>query len=179
MISVPSKSLSELESLVGSSHVTTEDLTIEPGKVEEFARAIGDDNPVFRNADAATEAGSDQILAPLTFLRTQFFDRYRPDHLADIGSDYGVTYGFEIGFDIQYTMHAQQEYEYEQPLAVGMTLTGTTTLSDISQSAGDERTMTFAEFDTEFRDEAGGLVAVERATNVEVVPEDTDVEDDQ
>jgi acyl dehydratase len=70
---MPTKSIAELEEMVGQSVVTVEGLTVEAGKVEEFARALRDDNPVHRSETTATERDHHAIPAPLTFLRTAKF----------------------------------------------------------------------------------------------------------
>src|SRR3954453_7212621 len=47
--------------------ITTFDLFVEQGKILEFARAIGEDDPVYRDAEVARSHGYDDIPAPLTF----------------------------------------------------------------------------------------------------------------
>ncbi|MFC7318664.1 FAS1-like dehydratase domain-containing protein [Halomarina halobia] len=158
---MPSRSLAELEALVGTSVVTAEDLTVEAGKVEEFARAIGDDNPVYREEAVAADRGYDAVPAPLTFTRTTLFPRYRP---AGVDS----YRGFDLGFDPEYSVHGEQAYEFERPLLVGDVLTGTTTLTDVFRRDGSRGgTMTFAVLETEYRDADGELVVTEEATIIE------------
>jgi len=160
---MPEKPLAELRSMVGQSRVTVEGLTVEAGKVEEFARAIRDDDPVYRSAEAAEERGFDAVPAPLTFTRVGRFPRYCPPDLAD-----AERRGFDLGFDPGHTVHGEQEYVYERPLRVGETLTGTRTLVDVYRKEGDRGgRMTFAELETEYRNEAGELVVTERRTRIE------------
>jgi len=167
---MPNKPFAEIEELVGETKLTVDGLHVEAGKVEEFARSLDDDKSIYRDGSGTDEDGSDDVLAPLTFTRTAFFPRYRPDDMPDYGHEFGATMDFDIGFDLQYTMHAKQEYEFERPIEVGDHLDGRTTLVDAFQRGGDERTMTFVVFETEYRDSDGELVLTERATNVEVVP---------
>ena len=49
--------IDELKSRVGETETSVEGFEIEAGKVAEFARAIGDDNPVYHSEDAARERG--------------------------------------------------------------------------------------------------------------------------
>ncbi|MXV60748.1 dehydratase [Natronorubrum sp. JWXQ-INN-674] len=152
--------MADLEELIGTSRVTAERFRIEAGKVEEFARAITDPNPVFRDADVAERRGYDRVPAPLTYTRVDRFPRYRPD---DIDG-----YGFDLGFQPEYVLHGEQAYEYERPLRVGDVLTGTTTLADVYQRDGGRAgTMTFAIFETEYRDRSADLVLTDRATAIE------------
>ncbi|QFU84014.1 FAS1-like dehydratase domain-containing protein [Natronorubrum aibiense] len=152
--------MADLGAMVGDSRVTVEDFRIERGKVEEFARAITDPNPVFRDAAVALELGYDRIPVPLTYARVSTFPRYRAD---------GVDgHGFDLGFEPEYVLHGEQAYEYERPLQVGDVLTGTTTLSDVYQRDGGRAgTMTFAVYETAYRDDADDLVLTERATVIE------------
>lgn len=167
---MPSKSLAELEEMIGKSRVTVEDFHIEAGKVEEFARAIKDDNSAHRSEGAAANQGFDAIPAPLTFVRTSAFPRYRP---ADV-----PRLGFDIGIDIKRELHGEQEYEFERPVYVGDTLTGISTLVDVYQREGKRGgMMTFFVIETEYHDENDNLVVTERMTIIETAgqsEEDTD-----
>lgn len=159
---MPEKSVTELEEMIGESRVTVKGLTIEAGKVAEFATALRDGNPTYRDADAASEQGLDAISAPLTFTQVARHEHYKP---ADFDDD-GIQ-GFDLGFDENRTVHGEQEYEYERPALVGETLTGTTTLTDIFQREGSDGAMTFAELTTEYRNEDGELLVTERRTAIE------------
>jgi peroxisomal enoyl-CoA hydratase 2 len=158
---MPSKSLAELEELVGTSVRTVEDLAVEAGKVDELARTLRNEDPIHRDTDAAQERGYEAIPAPLIFTRLAYFERHRPD---GIGNDLG----FDLGFDQDNVLHGEQEYEFERPVIVGEVLTGTTTLVDVSQKEGGRGgTMTFAVYETEYRDQNGDLVVTERITRIE------------
>jgi len=155
---MPSKSLDELESLVGTAVVTVEDFEIEAGKVEEFARAVKDNDPIHRDEEAAKERGFDRIPAPLTFERVSMFPRYRTVE----------KYGIDLGFQEEYTIHGEQEYEYERPMMVGDVLTGETTLVEVYERNGKRGgTMTFAVLETKYTDEDGELVVTARSTAIE------------
>lgn len=155
---MPTIPFEELEEKVGESAVVIKDFRIEAGKVEEFARAVKDDNPAFRDEDAAAEQGFDSIPAPLTFTRVSTFPRYRTVE----------GRGIDIGFQREYAIHGEQSYQYERPLEVGDVLTGTMTLTDVyERDGGRGGTMTFAELETEYRDQDGELVLTERSTAIE------------
>jgi peroxisomal enoyl-CoA hydratase 2 len=133
---------------------------VEAGKVAEFAAAVGDDDPVFRDREVAAERGLDRRPAPPTFTRTSMFPRYRPD-----GAD---RLGFDVGSDIQYERHGEQRYEFERPIYVGDILSATTTLADAFEREGcDGNTLTFAVLETEYIDADGDLVVTERETLIE------------
>lgn len=167
---MPSKSMAELKEMVGETRVTVEDFHIEAGKVEEFARAVKDDNPAHRDEVAAANQGFDAIPAPLTFVRTSAFPRYRPEDVPRLG--------FDIGIDIKRELHGEQEYEFERPVYVGDTLTGISTLADVYQREGERGgMMTFFVIETEFRDENDDLVVTERMTIIETADQREDSDD--
>lgn len=158
---VPTKPIEELEAMVGTTHENVVEFRVEAGKVEEFARAVGDDNPAHRDEEAATRQGFDGVPAPLTFTRTAYFPRYRPE-----GVD--AFRPFELGFRPEYSLHGEQAYEFERPLVVGDVLHGAVTLTDVYQKGGGRGgQMTFAEFEIEYYDEDDELVVTERQTVIE------------
>ncbi|WP_144906041.1 FAS1-like dehydratase domain-containing protein [Halobellus captivus] len=162
---MPERPIGELKEQVGKSKKTVVDFNIEAGKVEEFARAIKDDNLVFRSEQAAREQGYEKIPVPLTYLRVASFPRYRPEGMK-VGFE--GRHAFNLGFDPSRSVHGEQEYRFERPIYVGDTLTGITTFKDISQKEGSRGgTMTFATFETAFQDESGDHVATERTTLIE------------
>lgn len=168
---MPSKSMDELKAMVGESHQVVENMRIEAGKVDEFARAVLDDNPAHRDEDAAAEQGFENIPAPLTFTRTSYFDRYRPEGVDDLRP-------FDLGWNREYSVHGEQAYEFERPVMVGDILSATITLVDVYQREGSRGgLMTFAEFEIEYFDQNDELVVTERASSIETagaIEEDAD-----
>lgn len=158
---MPTKSLETLQDMVGETRLTVCDLHVEAGKVEEFARAIKDDNPAHRDREAAREQGFERIPAPLSFTRTAYFPRYQTDAV-DGDQDW------DLGFDPEYVVHGEQEYTFERPVLVGDILTGETTLEDVYQREGSRGgTMTFAVLVTRYYDADGDLVVTESKTRIE------------
>ena len=158
---MPERPLDELEELVGTSRVTVEDLTVEAGKVAEFAGALRDERSLHRDAENASEQGFERIPAPLTFTQVGRFEHYQSADMDD-----GIQ-GFNLGFDPERTVHGEQEYEFERPVLVGDTLTGTTTLTDVYERESGDKTLTFAVLTTEYRTDDGELVVTERRTAIE------------
>ncbi|WP_222920242.1 MaoC family dehydratase N-terminal domain-containing protein [Natrinema sp. SYSU A 869] len=157
---MPTRPLADLEAMVGDSRVTVEEFRIEPGKVEEFARAITAEDPVFWDETAAADRGHDRVPAPLTYTQVGRFPRYTP---ADVDGK-----GFDLGFRPEYVLHGEQAHEYERPIYVGDVLEGTATLADVFQREGGRAgTMTFAVLETEYRTRDGDLVLTDRSTAIE------------
>lgn len=166
---MPEYPLSALESMVGASTEVVEEMHIEAGKIAEFARAIGCESPVFYEAEAAEAAGLQAIPAPLTFLRTSVFQRYRPESPSRDPV-------FDLGFESSRVVHGEHSFEFGRPLYVGDTLAGTATLVDVYQRESADGVMTFAVQELEYTDDTGDTVATERMTVIEVPPEEREGE---
>lgn len=131
------------------------ELDVERGKIREFARATGSNNPDY--LDSRTPP------IPATFLTTQFFWQTP-------GSD---PWAF-VEFSRERGLHAEQEFTFHGPPPIaGTTLTGTSKVTNIYEKQGRRGgAMTFVEMVTEFRDEAGTLVAEAKMTGVETAPKE-------
>ena len=160
--------MEELGEMVGTTKQVVEDFEIEAGKVAEFARAIGATDDVYFDEATAAERGHPAIPAPLTFVTTSNFPRYRT-------TTKGVL-GFELGFKEEYLVHGEQEYDVSRPMYVGDVMTGEATLTDVYQrEGGSGGKLTFAVIETEFRDQNGEHVITDCATLLETtgaIPEE-------
>lgn len=153
---------------VGETVRTVEGFVVEAGKVAEYANAVRNDNPVHRNAAAASSQGFSAIPAPLTFTATKRFPRYRPEGVTD-------HWGFDLGFDPETTVHGEKAFEFGREISVGDELTGDTTLEEVYQRSGSRGgEMTFAVLATEFTDSEESWVLTERSTLIETEGSDPD-----
>ena len=123
--------------------------TVERDRVVQFAEAIGEDAPVFRDPEAAREAGFAEQVAPPTFVAV----------LQILVSGQAVMDG-ELGLDYSRVVHGQQEYEWRRPVVVGEVLTATPRIADI-YGLGDNE---FLVVEADIRDAAGEVVVVGRST---------------
>ena len=91
-------------------------------KIAEFAGAIGDPNPLYRDADAARKAGYPDVIAPPTF----------PIVVAMAAS--GAAVG-DPGLGLNYAMvvHGEQRFEYSRPLHAGDVVTARSTIAGIRE----------------------------------------------
>jgi hypothetical protein len=118
-------------------------MDLEAGKVREFARAV--------------RSSSDGPVIPPTFLTTMSFWQ-----AAD--SDPWSA----VAMDQSRGLHAEQEFVFHgPPPRAGQRLIGTSRVTDVYEKRGRNGTLTFAVMVTEFRDEAGTLVATATLTGVE------------
>lgn len=93
---------------------------VQRNKIHELNAAIGDNNPLYHNREAAQEAGFPDVpISPTTPTMFNFWgNRQRGASLAD------------VGIDVARILHGEEEYEYLAPIYPGDVLTGTTTLVD-------------------------------------------------
>jgi acyl dehydratase len=89
-------------------------------KIAEFADAIGDQNPLFRDRAAAQEAGFPDVIAPPTFAIV----------ISMASSSRALA---EPGLNLNYAMvvHGEQKFEYSRPLRAGDVVTAEVAISDI------------------------------------------------
>jgi len=89
-------------------------------KLAEFADAIGDPNPLYRDRAAAVEAGFPDVIAPPTF----------PIVIGMASSGQAMA---DPGLNLNYAMvvHGEQRFEYQRPLHAGEIVTAEVTIADI------------------------------------------------
>ncbi|MBO0747546.1 MAG: MaoC family dehydratase N-terminal domain-containing protein [Acidimicrobiaceae bacterium] len=161
--------------------MAVEKFPIEASHVRMFAYAIGDDNPVYSDAEYARAKGFENILAPPTFataeihfdptsgLRRRKRNSPAPDGPSGSGSGSGSGEGSGGGqTQPQGTgLHAEQHYEYHRPLRVGDVLTKTTLAPRTWEREGRRAgKLHFSEVTSEYRDQNGELVLTARMVGV-------------
>jgi len=121
-------------------------------KIAEFAAAIGDPNPLYRDAEAARKAGYPDVIAPPTF----------PIVITMASSGEAVA---DPGLGLNYAMvvHGEQTFSYSRPLRAGDVVTARTTISGIRQSGS----LTLLTTETEITTLAGEHVCTGAGTLVE------------
>jgi acyl dehydratase len=121
-------------------------------KLAEFADAIGDPNPLYRDQAAAVEVGFPDVIAPPTF----------PIVISMASSGQAMA---DPDLNLNYAMvvHGEQRFEYERPLHAGDVVTAQVTISDIRE-IGRNSVMTTS---TTIRTVDGEHVCTAHATLVE------------
>jgi acyl dehydratase len=106
-------------------------------KLTEFADAIGDPNPVYRDRAAAQAAGFPDVIAPPTF----------PIVLSMASSGQAIA---DPGLGMNYAMvvHGEQRFEYARPLAAGDVVTAQVTISDVRHVGRNSMMTTTTRIDT-------------------------------
>jgi len=146
-------------------------MPVEATHIMMFARAVGDDNPIYRDEEYARKTEVGHIIAPPTFPRavSQFDPNY---HLRIkpgqkwFGSGKNPS-GIDGPAPSSGGLHAEQHFEYHRHMKPGDQLTVTTkegkTWEKHSQRAGK---LMFSERIQEYRDQNGELVVTSRAISV-------------
>jgi acyl dehydratase len=134
------------------------DLPVDLDHVQQFARAVGEDNPVFFDAEAAEQQGFPNVVAPPTFTTTQIFQVPRDQRDQRLGAnlDYGRV------------LHGEQEFVYKRLPVAGEILKGRMRISrDVTKEGKRGGTMRFVTYESVFTDEAGDEVLTARYTLIE------------
>lgn len=115
---------------VGRTYPSSAPYEVSRVKIREFATAIGDGNPIYRDKEAAQAAGHPDVPAPPTF-PIVFSLQSGGEALTDP----------ELGLNIAMVVHGEQRFEYTRPIYAGDELITTATITDI-RSAGRNELMT-------------------------------------
>ena len=129
-------------------------VTVERGKIKEFARAIGDDNPAYLDDRVGEASEWGDIVAPPTFMTT-FRD----------GADSGAFLK-ELGTDISRILHGEQEFEIFRPIRPGETFTCRSRVTDVYEKTGRSGPMAFVQRETSVTDTTNEVVAFIRSVTV-------------
>ena len=137
---------------IGRANPPTEPYEVSRVKIREFADAIGDANPVYRDREAAKAAGHPDVVAPPTF----------PIVFATAGSR-SVLSDPGLGLNYAMVVHGEQRFEYHRPIYAGDSVLLESTITEI-RSAGRNELLTIQ---TDVKTTAGELVCTTYNTLVE------------
>ncbi len=130
-------------SFEGRTFSTSEPWEVKADEIRQFADAIGDPNPVYRDEAVAKEAGYETVIAPPTYLTKMMFMQ-----------DPAVFLDPELGLNLALIVHGEQEFRFERPVKAGDRLTGTPKITSIAAKGRNE----YMTIDTEIKTETGELV---------------------
>jgi acyl dehydratase len=122
------------------------DMPIERAKVREFALAVGEDNPVFFDVEAARQQGLPDIVAPPTFTVSQIWQVPREEREERLGAS----------LDYARVLHGEQEFVYARLPFAGEVLHGVMRISRDFKKAGRRGgDMRFVTYESRFTDAQG------------------------
>jgi len=125
------------ESYVGREYPPTAPYQVGREKIREFADAIGDKNPVYRDPAAARALGYSDVIAPPTF----------PIVLSTPAA-HQVIRDPELGLDYSKVVHGEQQFSYVRPVQAGDVLQVRVTVESIRVAAGNDLISTRGEVST-------------------------------
>ena len=123
--------------------------TVERDRVVQFADAVGEDAPVFRNTETAKLRGYGEQLAPPTFVTVM-----------QIMTSGQVVLDQELGLNYALVVHAEQEYQWHRPVQVGDVLSAIPRIADIYAKGSNE----FLVIEADIKDSSGQTVVLGRTT---------------
>jgi acyl dehydratase len=130
-------------------------VTVERGKIKEFARAIGDLSPFYLDDAVGRSSEWGDIVAPPTFAIT-----FRDDN-ADTG-----TVLKDLGVDISRILHGEQEFESYKPIRPGETYLCRSRITDIYEKTGRCGAMAFVVREMTVTDPDNEIVSLVRHITV-------------
>lgn len=112
---------------VGREYPPSPSYVVGREKVREFATAIGDENPVSHDPEAARAAGYSDVVAPPTFAI-----------IMSMQASGVVVRDPELGLDYSRVVHLEQRFEYARPIVAGDELVVSVTIETIRSMAGND-----------------------------------------
>ncbi len=144
------------QAFVGRSYPPTEPYEVSRSKIADFADAIGDPNPQYRDRAAAQALGYPDVIAPPTFPIVFTLPAGPP-----------FTFDPESGVDYGRVVHGEQRFVHQRPLRPGDVVHVVLTIDGIRQAAGNDLITSSAEV----RTTDGELVSTAYSTIVVRGPE--------
>jgi acyl dehydratase len=117
-------------SFVGREYPLTTPYEVGREKIREFADAIGDPNPIYRDPAAAQALGHPDVIAPPTF-----------PVVLSLPASSVVVRDPELGADFSRLVHGEQRFVYQRPVRAGDVLQVRSTLEAI-RTAGENDILT-------------------------------------
>lgn len=136
----------------------TFELPIERERIRGFALAVGEDNPIFFETEAARAHGFPDVVAPPTFTVTQIWQIPREEREERLGAnlDYGRV------------LHGEQEFVYARLPFAGEILNATMRISNDHTKQGRRGgSMRFVTYESRFTDAQGEEVLTAYYTLIE------------
>jgi acyl dehydratase len=122
---------------IGRTYPPTEPYEVGREKIREFAAAIGDDNPAYRDPEAARALGHPDVIAPPTFPVVLSMEAGRQ-----------VLEDPALGLDLSRVVHGEQRFRYSRPVRAGDRLVAVITVDDIRSRAGSDFVTTRGDIST-------------------------------
>ena len=120
-------------------------------KVREYARAVGEENPLHLDPEAARTAGFSNVVAPPMFCVVYSAGAMGPAVLDP-----------ELAINLALMVHGSQQFEWAEPVIAGDTITTDVVVKDIYEKNG----MQFYVWESESKNQSGDTVVKGTWTNI-------------
>jgi acyl dehydratase len=125
------------QSYVGRVYPPTRPYEVGREKIREFADAINDPNPAFRDRATAEKLGYRDVIAPPTFAI-----------ILTLNAGHQVITDPDLGIDYSRVVHGEQRFVHHRPITAGDVLQVVVTVEDIRTAAGNDLVTTRADVST-------------------------------
>jgi acyl dehydratase len=127
-------------------------ITIRAEGIRDFAKGIGETNPLYFDTKAAQAAGYPDIVAPPTY------------PIAFMAESMNADLFFELDLNMPTLVHAEQEFEYVRPVVAGEELTLKGKIADITEKQGRSGILDFVVMEATAHDKNNKPVYTSRIT---------------
>jgi acyl dehydratase len=124
--------------LVGRSYPPSAVYEVGREKIAEFATALGDPDPAYRDTAAARALGHADVIAPPTFAI-----------VLSLGAGHVVVEDPEVGIDYSRVVHGEQRFTHHRPVRAGDRLVATASIDAVRTVAGNDMLTTRVDLATE------------------------------
>ncbi len=125
-------------SVVGRTYPPTPVYEVGREALREFADAVGDPHPAYRDPEAARALGHPDVIAPPTFAV-----------VLSMRADAQVVQDPTAGIDFSRVVHAEQRFAHTRPVVAGDRLVVTVTVDAVRSAGGHDLVTTRGEITTE------------------------------
>lgn len=156
---IPEESLARIgEVLAGPVTVT-----IDRREAQRYAYAVGDENPVYFDEDAARAAGYRTVTVPPTFVTHALVP---PKPAGDMRTDGLYRDGTGVRLEVARMMFGGEEWDFLEPVCVGDEITATTRLAALDQKDGSKGPFVRQVRETTYVNQDGTTVARSRQIGI-------------
>ena len=120
-------------------------------KIREYANAVGESNPVHHDPEVARQAGFRNVVAPPMFCVVYSAGAMGPAILDP-----------DLGINLMMMVHGSQEFEWDEPVVAGDTITTESRVKDVYEKNG----MKFYVFESESKNQDGRTTVKGTWTNI-------------
>jgi acyl dehydratase len=124
-------------SFIGRTYPPTEPYQVSREKIREFADAVNDPNPIYRDPAAAQAAGHPDVIAPPTF-----------PIILTLTAGRQVILDPQLGIDYTRVVHGEQRFVHNRAVQAGDLLQVVITIEDVRVAAGNDIVTTRADVAT-------------------------------